>query len=148
MKRDWEIFASDRIVRARHCQQLVLVLQTKSIGASVELTILIYAGFNLVAALISYPAGSLSDQWGRRNMLLLSFFIFFFSYLWFVGARSVHVIGPLFAFYGSFQGIFRSVGKGFASDFVPEHLPTSGLAGTARLSVYCSSWQVLLCSGT
>ena len=33
-----------------------LILQTKGIGASLETTILIYAGFNLVAALASYPA--------------------------------------------------------------------------------------------
>jgi MFS family permease len=29
--------------------------------------------------------------------------------------------------YGLFEGIFRSVGKAFASDFVPEHLSASGV---------------------
>ena len=48
-----------------------LILQTKDLGASLEATILIYAAFNLVAALVSYPAGFLSDRWGRRNILLL-----------------------------------------------------------------------------
>jgi MFS family permease len=104
-----------------------LILQTKSIGASVELTILIYAGFNLVAALISYPAGSLSDRWGRKRILLLAFLIFFVSYFGFARARSVWLIASLFVFYGLFQGIFRAVGKAFASDFVPEHLRASGL---------------------
>ncbi|HYL46181.1 MAG TPA: MFS transporter, partial [Candidatus Limnocylindrales bacterium] len=104
-----------------------LILQTKSIGASVELTILIYAGFNLVAALISYPAGSLSDRWGRKNILLLSFLIFFVSYFGFARARSVVLIAALFVFYGLFQGIFRAVGKAFASDLVPDHLRASGL---------------------
>lgn len=32
-----------------------LILRTQDIGASLEMTILIYAAFNLVAALISYP---------------------------------------------------------------------------------------------
>lgn len=104
-----------------------LILQTKNLGASVELTILIYAGFNLVAALISYPAGSFSDRWGRRSILLLSFAIFFVSYLGFAKARNVVLIATLFIFYGLFQGIFRSVGKAFASDFVPEHLRASGI---------------------
>jgi MFS family permease len=90
-------------------------------------TILIYAGFNLVAALISYPAGSLSDRWGRRNILLLSFVIFFFAYLGFARTRSVGTAAFLFIFYGLFQGIFRSVGKAFASDFVPERLRASAL---------------------
>src|SRR5215472_14458181 len=99
-----------------------LILQTKSIGASFEATILIYAGFNLMAALISYPAGSLSDRWGRRNILLLSFLIFFVAYLGFARTRSVAVVAALFIGYGLFQGIFRSVGKAFATDFVPERL--------------------------
>jgi len=104
-----------------------LILQTKSIGASSALTILIYAGFNLVAALISYPAGSLSDRWGRRNILLASFVIFSVAYLGFARTRSVVAIGVLFAFYGLFQGIFRSVGKALASDFVPELLRASAV---------------------
>jgi MFS family permease len=104
-----------------------LILQTKSIGASVELTILIYAGFNFVAALISYPAGFLSDRFGRRNILLLSFLIFLISYFGFARARSVVLIAALFVFYGLFQGIFRAVGKAFASDLVPDHLRASGL---------------------
>jgi MFS family permease len=104
-----------------------LILETKSIGASFQATILIYAGFNLVAALISYPAGSLSDRWGRRNILLLSFVIFFVAYLGFARSRSIATIAVLFILYGLFQGIFRSVGKAFASDFVPARLRASGV---------------------
>src|SRR5205823_9701042 len=58
-------------------------------------TILIYAAFNLVAALISYPAGSLSDRWGRRNVLLASFLIFVASYLGFALTRNVAVVAVL-----------------------------------------------------
>lgn len=104
-----------------------LILRTQEVGASLERTILIYAGFNLVAALISYPAGSLSDQWGRRNVLLVSFGIFLVGYLGFAVTQSVVLIAGLFAFYGLFQGIFRAVGKAFAADFVPEHLRASGV---------------------
>jgi MFS family permease len=37
------------------------------------------------------------------------------------------LIAALFVFYGAYEGIFRSVGKAFASDFVPEHLRASGI---------------------
>ncbi|HEX8816161.1 MAG TPA: MFS transporter [Terriglobales bacterium] len=97
-----------------------LILQTKSIGASFELTILIYACFNLVAALISYPAGAVSDRSGRRNVLLAGFVIFFIAYLGFARTKNVMAVAFLFIFYGLFQGIFRAVGKAFASDFVPD----------------------------
>ena len=43
-----------------------LILQTKDIGASLETTILIYAAFNLVAAVASYPAGFFSDNGAGR----------------------------------------------------------------------------------
>jgi MFS family permease len=104
-----------------------LILRTQDIGASLETTILIYAAFNLVAALISYPAGSLSDRWGRKNVLLASFVIFAIAYLGFALAHHVLLIAGLFVFYGLYQGIFRAVGKAFASDFVPEHLRASGV---------------------
>jgi MFS family permease len=104
-----------------------LILQTQAIGASLETTILIYAAFNLVAALISYPAGFLSDKWGRRNILLASFAIFFIAYLGFALTDDVLLIAVLFVFYGLYQGIFRTVGKALATDFVPERLRASGV---------------------
>jgi MFS family permease len=104
-----------------------LILRTQEIGASLETTILIYAAFNLVAALISYPAGSLSDAWGRRNILLTSFVIFLIAYLGFALTQSTFVVAALFVFYGLYQGIFRAVGKAFASDLVPERLRASGV---------------------
>jgi MFS family permease len=99
-----------------------LILQTKDIGASLTTTILIYAGFNLVAALISYPAGSWSDRVGRRTLLVIAVAIFLVTYVGFAFTRNVAFIGVLFAFYGVYQGIFRSVGKALASDYVPESL--------------------------
>ena len=104
-----------------------LILRTHDMGASLEMTILIYALFNLVAALISYPAGFLSDKWGRKNVLLAAFVIFLIAYLGFALAQNILLIGALFVFYGLYQGIFRAVGKAFASDFVPEQLRASGV---------------------
>lgn len=104
-----------------------LILRTQDIGTPLEITILIYALFNLVAALISYPAGSFSDRWGRKNVLLASFVIFLIAYLGFALAQNILQIAALFVFYGLYQGIFRAVGKAFASDFVPEYLRASGV---------------------
>ena len=66
-----------------------LILRTQEIGASLEKTILIYAAFNLVAALISYPAGSLSDSWGRKRILLAAFTISLIVYLGFAVAQNI-----------------------------------------------------------
>ena len=42
-------------------------------------------------------------------------------------SRSIALIAVLFVFYGLYQGIFRSVGKALASDYVPEQLRASGI---------------------
>lgn len=104
-----------------------LILRAQDIGTSLETTILIYATFNLVAALISYPAGSLSDKWGRKNVLFASFVVFLIAYLGFALAKNILLVAALFVFYGLYQGIFRAVGKALASDFVPEYLRASGV---------------------
>jgi len=104
-----------------------LLLRTRDSGASLETTILVYAAFNLVAALISYPAGSLSDRFGRRNVLLACFAIFVLAYLGFAITSTFVVVAAMFVLYGLYQGTFRAVGKAFASDFVPERLRASGI---------------------
>ena len=88
---------------------------------------LIYAAYNLIAALISYPAGHLSDKLGRKNILLISFIIFIITYTGFAFIKNLWLISGLFCIYGLYQGIFRSVGKALAADFVPQHLRASGI---------------------
>jgi MFS family permease len=104
-----------------------LILRTQDIDASLPQTILIYAGFNLVAALISYPACWLFDHWGGRNVLLGAYVIFLIAYLGFGLTENITLIAALFVFYGLYQGIFRMAGKGLAASFVPEHLRASGI---------------------
>jgi MFS family permease len=87
-----------------------LILRTLDLGASLPQTILIYASFNLVASLASYPAGYLSDRLGRRSLLLASFLILLVVYSGFGLTTDWVLLGFLFAFYGLYQGISRTVG--------------------------------------
>jgi len=104
-----------------------LILQTRSLGVSLPVTILIYAGYNLVAALASYPVGVLADRVGRKRLLAGGMAVFLVAYLGFALSRSVLITAPLFLLYGLFQGVYRAVGKTLASDFSPEGLRASGL---------------------
>jgi MFS family permease len=123
----WHYLLATALFGIGNSTNAFLILQTQTIGVSLETTILIYAAFNLVAALISYPAGSLSDQWGRRNILLASYVVFFVAYLGFAVTRNAFLIGTLFVIYGLYQGVFRAIGKALASDLVPEQLRASGI---------------------
>lgn len=104
-----------------------MILQTRNIGVPLIGTILIYAIYNLLAAVVSFPSGTLSDRFGRKNILLASFFAFFIVLFGFAFTKSFWVIAVLFAIYGAYQGIFRTVGKAMASDFVPQELRASSI---------------------
>jgi len=123
----WKYLLVTALFVAGNSSNAFLILRTQDIGASLESTILIYAAYNLVAALISYPAGSLSDRWGGRNVLLAAFAIFLIAYLGFALAQNVVLIAGFFVFYGLYQGIFRTAGKTIASQLVPERLRAGGI---------------------
>jgi len=126
-RRYWNYLVATALFVAGNSSNAFLILQTRDVGVSLETTILIYAVFNLVAALMSYPAGALSDRWGRRNILLAAIAVFFVAYLGFALTRNILLIGTLFVLYGLYQGAFRAVGKALASDLVPQHLRASGV---------------------
>jgi MFS family permease len=48
-------------------------------------------------------------------------------YLGFAVTTKIVLLAALFIFYGLYQGIFRAVGKAFASDFVSDPLRASGI---------------------
>src|SRR6266508_383242 len=104
-----------------------IILKATDVGIPAEQTLLIYAGYNLVAALASYPAGGLSDRWGRKRLLLGAFGLFVVAYAGFAIASSAWTLATLFALYGIYQGAFRTVGKALAVDLVPAELRASGV---------------------
>ncbi len=123
----WKYLLATAIFGLGNSTNAFLILQTKSVGVSLQTTILIYAFYNLVAAFASYPSGFLSDLWGRKNILLFSFVIFILTYLGFAISHNILILGGLFILYGIYQGIFRAVGKSLATDLVPTHLRASGV---------------------
>jgi MFS family permease len=135
--RYWKYLIATAIFGIGNSSNSFLILRTKDLGASLATTIVVYAFFNLVAALASYPAGYISDRWGRKNVLLFSFLVFLAVYAGFGLSSNVPLIVVLFVLYGVFQGTFRTVGKALATDFVPAGLRASGVgwyAATVGLS--------------
>jgi MFS family permease len=125
--RYWKYLLATAMFGIGNSSNSFLILQTRDVGVSLTGTIVIYAAFNLVAALISYPAGFLSDRFGRRNLLAVSLAIYLLTYIGFGITRHVVVIACCFVLYGMYQGISRSVGKALAADLVPQSVRASGL---------------------
>jgi MFS family permease len=123
----WKYLVAIAIFSIGNSSNAFLILRTQEVGASVLITTLVYAGFNLVAALVSYPLTALSDRWGRKLILLGSCIVFLAAYAGFALADSFTLIVLLFLLYGIYQGSFRSVGRVFASDLAPEQMRASGI---------------------
>jgi MFS family permease len=123
----WRYLLATALFGLGNSSNAFLILRTQDIDSSLQTTILIYAAFNLVAALISYPAGFLSDRIGRKRVLLAAIAIFTAAYLGFALTRNIAAIAALFLVYGLYQGMFRAVGKALAADLVPAHLRASGV---------------------
>jgi MFS family permease len=123
----WRYLAVTAVFGIGNSSNSFLILRTKDLGASLTTTVLIYAFFNFVAAVTSYPAGYLSDRLGRKRILLGAFAVFLVVYLGFGSASNLAFIAALFILYGVFEAAYRAVGKALATDFVPADLRASGV---------------------
>ena len=126
-RRYWTYIFVTALFGLGNSSNLFLILRTRHLGASLTTTVVVYALFNLVAALASYPAGYLSDTLGRKRVLLLAYIVFALVYAGFGLATNVAFTGVLFVLYGLYHGTFRSVGKALAADLLPRELHASGI---------------------
>jgi len=76
--------------------------------------------FNAVYAVISTPAGIVSDRLGRRRVIVLGWLIYALTYLGFAVASASWQVWLLFAFYGVYYGLAEGVSRAFVADLVPE----------------------------
>jgi len=123
-----------------------LLLRARNLGFAPEKVLLLYLLYNLVYALVSYPAGKLSDRIGRRTLLVLGYLAYGLVYLGFAVVRDPGSLWWLFAAYGIYIGFTEGVEKALVADIAPAHqkatliglhatlvgiglLPASALAG-------------------
>jgi MFS family permease len=103
-----------------------LVLRAQERGLSVAGILAMLATFNLVYALMSTPAGSLSDRVGRRKLIVGGWLAYAAIYLGFALARTGWHVWLLYALYGVYYGLAYGTAKAMVADLVP-----AALRGTA-----------------
>ena len=128
----WRYLAAVAVFGVGNLSSAFAILRATDLGLPTEQTLLVYAAYNLVAALVSYPIGRLSDRFGRRRLLLAAFIVLALSFGGFAIASTGVAVALLFLLYGVYQGAFRSLGKALAVDLAPDTLRGSavGLFGT------------------
>lgn len=103
-----------------------LVLRAQERGLSVLGILGVLLAFNFVYALVSLPAGRLSDRVGRKRVLLAGWLLYAAVYLGFALAQRPWHTALLYLVYGAHYGLSYGTAKALVADLVP-----AGLRGTA-----------------
>jgi MFS family permease len=99
-----------------------LVLRAQERGLSVTGILAMLITFNLVYALVSTPAGSLSDRIGRRKVIIGGWLAYAAIYLGFALAGTGWQVWLLYALYGVYYGLAYGTTKAMVADLVPAEL--------------------------
>jgi len=95
-----------------------LILRSQNMGFSITLSVLAYALFNFAYAVMSTPAGIISDRIGPRKVLFSGFILFGFVYLLFGLVTSAWMLWLLFPIYGLYMALTEGVGKAYIAGMV------------------------------
>jgi MFS family permease len=99
-----------------------LTLRAQERGMSVTGILAMLAAYNLVYALLSAPAGSLSDRVGRRRMIIGGWTVYAVIYTGFGLAQTAWQVVVLYFLYGCYYALAYSTTKAMVADLVPENL--------------------------
>ncbi len=95
-----------------------LLLRASDLGSSALAVIALYALYNLVYAVLSYPFGALSDRVKRWRLIGAGWLLYGAVYLAF-GFAGGPLLWPLFALYGVYMALTEGISKALIVDTAP-----------------------------
>ncbi len=117
---------------------IFLLLKTKEITGSDELTIIVYVFYNLVYALSSYPLGAIADKIGLKKVLCFGFILFATVYLLFAFSNSIILVFIGFFIYGIYASATEGIAKAWITNIVHEKNPGTALGFYTSCQSLCS----------
>ncbi|HLB45746.1 MAG TPA: MFS transporter [Anaerolineales bacterium] len=95
-----------------------LVLRAQNLGATVLAIMAMILTFNIVYAVISSPAGRLSDRIGRKRVIIAGWIVYGIVYLGFALAGAGWQVFGLYIVYGLYYGLTEGTAKALVADLV------------------------------
>lgn len=122
----WMFVAANTLFALGNSSDAFLALRTQQLGVNVRDLLLMIVAFNATNAIISYPAGIVSDRFGRRIPIAIAWVVYGVSYAGFALAGSGTAAAALWILYGAYYGINEAVGRAFVADVAPAELRGTG----------------------
>lgn len=104
-----------------------ILLRASSAGFSSREAILLYFVFNIIASLMSYPIGKLSDKIGRKYTLPIGYLLYGLVYLGIGLLNSKPAFWGLFVVYGLYTALTAGGERALIAEISPSHLKGSAL---------------------
>jgi len=98
-----------------------LILRAQNVGINPVIIPIVYAVFNLFYAILSVPAGSLSDRIGRIKVIQVGWLVYTLSYLGFAFANRPWHIWLIYIFYGLYYATTEGIAKSLVAHIVPDN---------------------------
>ena len=114
----WIVLAMLVVFALANSSDTFLLLRADQVGLSPWSVVIAYALYNVVYTAASYPAGVLSDRFGRWRVIGAGWAIYAAAYAGFAVADRT-TVWPLFAAYGLYMALTDGVGKALIADHAP-----------------------------
>jgi len=99
-----------------------LLLKAESLGFGAGSIILLYFAYNITASILSLPLGRLSDNVGRKSLLVSGYLVFSVVYLGFAFAWNQPILASMFVLYGVYTAMVAGVERAFVAEIAPPEL--------------------------
>ena len=118
----WATVAVGAVLTLAGFSEAVLVLRAQDIGLPLALIPLVFIIMNVIYALSAYPAGLLSDRWGRPSLLIAGFVVLIMADVTLALAGSVPEVMFGVVLWGLYMGLTQGVLTALVADTAPPEL--------------------------
>ncbi len=132
--RYWRLTAFLGVFAFVNFTDALLILRAKYLGLGFAAVILVYVLYNLSYAMLSYPAGVLSDRIPRRVVFATGLIIFAVAYTGLGLTTTSGWVWALLPLYGCYTALTDGVSRAWVADTVPDEIVGTALGTYAAIS--------------
>lgn len=118
----WVVVAFAAVLTLARFSEAFLVLRAQNIGLAIAIVPVVMVVMNVVYALAAYPAGMVSDRFGRQGVLMAGVGTLIFADLFLAFATSVPVLLLGVVFWGLHMGLTQGLLATLVADTAPPEL--------------------------